>query len=359
MNALKELWGNKLSPQGRLDITLFFVNLFLLIVRIYLMIIYVSCGNLVMVRINIASLLFYLLGIYLCYKKQGLYTTLAFCEIWIHMLCAVASFGWAASFQNWSFALIAAVYLPAFNSDNQSKSQLQSFLFTVIVVATYCILAVMTHAIERSTIFDIKNVYTKILFTVNNAITFFSIMMFAIFYTIRNDDKVRELSRKADFDQLTKIYNRHSLDHLGSQIIHNAMDAEKNYHVAIFDLDFFKKINDTYGHATGDIVLVQVANIIKSYSTRGIKCGRWGGEEFVMIAPHTMTYNSFTNTLEKIREKVAKTDFVSENNNKKVKVSVSIGADTINHNLTVDEAVSFADKNLYVAKKTGRNKLVK
>ena len=100
------------------------------------------------------------------------------------------------------------------------------------------------------------------------------------------------------------------------------------------------------------------ASEIKDFSTKRIKSGRWGGEEFVMIAPSSVEYAAFCNRLEKIRKKVEATKFKSEDG-RKIKVTISIGAARLNDDLTVDEAISNADKNLYVAKKTGRNKLVK
>ncbi|MCR4581416.1 MAG: GGDEF domain-containing protein [Bacilli bacterium] len=181
--------------------------------------------------------------------------------------------------------------------------------------------------------------------------------MFSIFYTSKSIRKQNELSRRADYDELTSLYNRHALNQIGNNCIHQAKMAKANFSVAIIDIDYFKKINDTYGHAKGDDVLKELSSIIRSFSIRGIIPGRWGGEEFIMIAPYTIDYNEFCVVLEKLREKIEKYKFaITAKNN--IAITISIGASSVKNVSTLDEAVSFADKNLYQAKESGRNKLV-
>ena len=204
---------------------------------------------------------------------------------------------------------------------------------------------------------EVSGVILRTVFTFNNMITFAAIILFSVFYTLRNENRVYELTRKADYDELTSLYNRYSLNTIGGRISSDAKKQRKQYAVAIIDIDFFKKINDTYGHSAGDDVLKELANILRSYSVRGIVSGRWGGEEFVMIAPSNVTYSEFIIVLEKLREKVGRTKFQIDEN-KEINLTISIGAAPIEYKVKLEDAVTIADKNLYEAKETGRNKLI-
>ena len=179
-----------------------------------------------------------------------------------------------------------------------------------------------------------------------------------MFYTSRSNRKEIELSRKADYDELTDLYNRHALNDLGNKLIKMAKDDKEPYYVAILDIDHFKEINDKYGHPSGDLVLKKIASTIRSFSIRGIIPGRWGGEEFVMIAPHNIKYDDFTEVLEKLRIKISQTKFEIENK-KKINLTISIGSAKMTKYGNIEEAISKADINLYEAKESGRNKLVK
>ncbi len=358
MKDIRQLWQNKRDSQGRIDITIFFLNVFLLMTHIFLMVLYLIVGHKFMVIINIVSLLFYSVWFLSCYKKKEVYIGFTFLEIWLHMLCGMCSFGWHAAYQNWTFALLVGTFLPSFKTEGTKTNYKASLAYATIVIISYLLFSVLIHVIPMTIYTEVDGWLLRTLFTFNNMIVFIAIILLSIFYTIRNESRVHELTRKADFDELTEMYNRHSFNYLAKGIIYNSIVSKGYYCVAIFDLDHFKKINDTYGHQTGDIVLKGVAEIIIDFSTKRIKSGRWGGEEFVMIAPSSVEYAAFCNRLEKIRKKVESTKFKSEDG-RRIKVTISIGAARLNDDLTVDEAISNADKNLYVAKKTGRNKLVK
>ena len=356
MNELKELWAKKYEKQGRINITVFFVNIFLLLCHVFLMIMYVIIGHKFMIYVNIGSLLVYVFSIPGCYKKIDRYMGIAFLEIWIHLICGILSFGWTPCYQNWCFGIIAAYFLPAFSSNNNSKHR--PLFYSIIVIFTYFFLATFYPLINLDITVELNIYMNSILFIANNMFVFITIALFALFYTSNRDRKELELSRKADYDQLTELYNRRAINQLSDQIIKTSKETKKSYYIAILDIDFFKKVNDTYGHNAGDIVLKKVASIIKAFSIRGIIPGRWGGEEFVMLAPHTMKYKDFIKTLEILRIKISEVKF-DINDNKKINITVSIGAAEIKNYRSLEESIKKADERLYKAKQTGRNKLVK
>lgn len=355
MDKIKELWLSKHTPQGKIDITLFFVNIFLIITHIFLMIIYIVVDHKFMVCVNIASLLLYISFIFYCYKKPLRYAGIVFLEIWVHMLCAVASFGWEPCFQNWSFAIVSAYFFPAFGIDEKRRSYKTVLFYTGTVVITYFMIAILVQTTNLSITKQLDDTMNSVLFFVNNCITFFTIVMFAIFYTSNTQRRTRELTRKADYDELTNLYNRYALNQIYKNI--GNADQVKNYSVAILDIDDFKKINDEYGHNSGDIVLIELANILKFYSIKGIKAGRWGGEEFVILAPSSIKYSEFVSILEKLRLKISRSKFKIEDE-KEINVTVSIGSTKVKDAVSLADALTNADKNMYRAKITGKNKVI-
>ncbi len=142
-------------------------------------------------------------------------------------------------------------------------------------------------------------------------------------------------------DELTGILNRRG-------IIKEAKKVSVNSTLLFFDIDHFKKINDTYGHEFGDFVLKEISKLIYDNIRNSDIFGRWGGEEFVLILRGTR-YNYGMKVAEKIRKVVENYDF------KGVKVTISIGVAPFNGDL--QSAIEKADKALYEAKESGRNQV--
>ena len=357
MKEIRELWKNRETQEGKINITLFFINVFLMLCHIFLMTIYIMIGNKIMILVDTFSLIINIVFFLNCYKHSDVYVGLSFFEIWIHMIFATSIFGWNLGFENWSFAMITAYFLPAFNPSQDKRPRKQSMFYAFIIIISYFLLAVITNLGDYQ-VYEKLDKWMKIsLFVANNVMVFFTIVMFAIFYTSYRERKVRELTRKAEYDELTSLYNRHALIEIGKHIVEEANANQSSYSVAILDLDHFKNVNDEYGHASGDDVLRRFAEILRAYSIKGIIPGRWGGEEFIMIAPSSMTYNEFLVILEKLRVNVNKNKFAISND-KEIEMTVSIGAEKIKNCSDLEKAIGMADENLYKAKESGRNKVI-
>lgn len=163
--------------------------------------------------------------------------------------------------------------------------------------------------------------------------------------------KNRVLFEMSSIDGLTKIGNHRSLiEHLKVEIA-EASRTSSPLSIALFDIDDFKKVNDSKGHVYGDQVLVDVASIIKK-SIRGTDfAGRYGGEEFMVIFSHT-TLSVASSISERIRQAVEDYNFVDG-----LRITISGGASQYN-NETITELVHSADKKLYSAKRNGKNMIV-
>ena len=155
-------------------------------------------------------------------------------------------------------------------------------------------------------------------------------------------------------DSLTDLYNRRYCNQNLKNISEQYIKTGEPYTLAIADIDFFKKVNDTYGHTAGDEVLVSVAQIMKkSMAGKGF-AARWGGEEFLLVytgcdMETTLTYLEML--VEAIREMCV------EYGDKAIKITISIGVATGNGD-SVDKVLCTADNRLYHAKKEGRDRVV-
>lgn len=155
-------------------------------------------------------------------------------------------------------------------------------------------------------------------------------------------------------DSLTDLYNRRYCNQNLKNISEQYIKTGEPYTLAIADIDFFKKVNDTYGHIAGVEVLVSVAQIMKkSMAGKGF-AARWGGEEFLLVytgcdMETTLTYLEML--VEAIREMRVEYD------DKAIKITISIGVATGNGD-SVDKVLCTADDRLYHAKKEGRDRVV-
>ena len=124
----------------------------------------------------------------------------------------------------------------------------------------------------------------------------------------------------------------------------------------MIDIDFFKKINDTYGHLIGDCVLQQLARILKK-NFRTTDCvARYGGEEFAIVMPYA-PLNKACRKLEGLRKQVEEFTFCKKEG-LNLKVTISIGVYEYKKGMSVKELIEKADENLYAAKRSGRNRVV-
>lgn len=165
--------------------------------------------------------------------------------------------------------------------------------------------------------------------------------------------EVEELSR---VDGLTGLYlRRYFISRLNNELL-RAQRYNTVFSLIMIDIDFFKKVNDTYGHIVGDFILKSVAETFVTTLKDQALCSRWGGEEFLIFVPY-QNKEQTKNLAENIRVNVENS--VYEYKDLKLKITVSCGVSSFPQDATtVDELIEIADKRLYEAKRTGRNKVV-
>jgi len=168
------------------------------------------------------------------------------------------------------------------------------------------------------------------------------------------EKEVATVRKESKEDFLTKLYNKRALDEIMSVKEAEFNRHGHNYSVIMFDIDFFKKVNDTYGHDAGDAVLAAFAKILKDECRVEDIVGRFGGEEFLAILSQTDSEGGFVFG-EKVRKHVQKARFMYKN--KRIKVSVSGGVSDRKKHISLKATLNSADEYLYKAKHSGRNKI--
>jgi diguanylate cyclase (GGDEF)-like protein len=360
IKVIKDLIQNKNTPKGRVAMVMFIINISIFLYHIVLMHFYARYKILSLIIYNSITTSMYFCFAFFPSERTRLIGAIAFIEIWVHMIGAVLTFGWAPGFQNWAFGLTCAFFLPSFSPTQTrvAKKDNRPWILGIFFMITFFVLRYVTIKYNLPKVNYLNLRAIEILFIFNSFLSFAAIFLFTKFFSDRTSIRERELSRKADFDELTEVYNRRALNQIGADTIMKSIVTKKDFSVAICDIDHFKVVNDTFGHISGDMVLKELASLLRSFAIRGITVGRWGGEEFVMIAPPDMQYAEFTHLLEKFRKQVANHRFELENKRKK-RITISIGSASISDVQTLDEAILIADRNLYVAKESGRNRLIK
>ena len=164
---------------------------------------------------------------------------------------------------------------------------------------------------------------------------------------------LQKVELDAATDALTGQGNRRALDELLRQQADLYASSGKSFSILMLDIDFFKTINDGFGHMTGDDVLRAFAQRVREYLRPGDVCARFGGEEFVVVLPRT-TREEAREVAERLRLGVAQSPLLRTPT---VHVTVSIGVATLAPNQTVGDLLVTADAAVYAAKNAGRNQV--
>lgn len=180
--------------------------------------------------------------------------------------------------------------------------------------------------------------------------------------TINRANVYAEILKHATLDALTGFYNRRQLEERIKQEVSNAKRQKAPFCGIMTDIDFFKSVNDTYGHAVGDLVLKTIAKVIRCQLREYDIAGRYGGEEFSILLPFTKI-NEAQMVAERLRktieDKVIDISKINPDSEvKTIKVTLSLGVYEMKENDNECDLLIKADKALYQAKNTGRNKVV-
>ncbi|AWC37615.1 GGDEF domain-containing protein [Bacillus cytotoxicus] len=165
------------------------------------------------------------------------------------------------------------------------------------------------------------------------------------------DELYQEQERLATIDTLTEIYNRLKFQQILEEVWKSAQRNRQKIALIFFDIDDFKKVNDTYGHDFGDLALIQLVELVKTKIDSKYTFARWGGEEFVILVTDTTEKEAFQ-VAESLRFFIETKQFSSIS-----KLTASFGVALYEQGITKEELIQRADIALYEAKQNGKNQV--
>lgn len=165
------------------------------------------------------------------------------------------------------------------------------------------------------------------------------------------EDNLEHVTHLSETDHLTKAYNRLKFNDVIKKEIIRSKTEKSELSLIMFDIDFFKKINDTYGHDLGDIVLVEISKLVKKLIREEDIFCRWGGEEFMILLPNTSLKLTIL-VAERIRKSIYDQSIKDIE-----KISCSFGVVSFDFKEDLDIFIKRVDDKLYTAKNNGRNRV--
>ena len=261
-------------------------------------------------------------------------------------------YGWSSGGQHFLIPLLMLIFFSV-------------YVRPLVKVVYFCILIVfrmllfnytLTHepviAMEQNTMVLFQTVNTLFLFLVTavNCIVFSTNIQETERQLLIDN---QELQHEAETDALTQLPNRRSIYEEMTRFMKK--NPESQFCVAIADIDFFKKVNDTYGHNCGDYTLQRLAACFRENAGDRYKCGRWGGEEFCFFFPE-MNIDDAGTIMRDVNITVSYMDFEFEGN--KFKVTITAGVEEYDFRSELIGIIERADKKLYTGKTTGRNRVI-
>ena len=194
-----------------------------------------------------------------------------------------------------------------------------------------------------------KDIFSKYLLIFFLIVLIVFISIISIYVYIRDKNRLKILSHT---DYLTKVFNRVRFMEMASYELDRAERYGSTFSIVMIDIDYFKKVNDNYGHNLGDEVLVELCKLIIKNLRKSDLFARWGGEEFVCLLPDTDAHGALT-LAENLRKKVEEKKFYHIGN-----ISISLGVYQMSpRDVFVGDIIEKADRALYKSKNSGRNKV--
>lgn len=305
-----------------------------------------ALGSPILAWVNIASVLIYSAAYFAVKKrKTRLAITLFWSEVLVHAGLGIILIGWESGFHYYLLMFIPAICLTA--------SIRPALVSLGLLFSFYIGLDLLVWFIEP--IQPINPIALKIVHLFNLSVVFIMFSYLSFFYlnTVRKAQK--KLHIMATTDPLTELLNRRHMSYLGDREVQRFNRTQNSIGIMLIDIDYFKAINDQFGHKVGDEVLINVAQIIKSMVRKQDLIARWGGEEFLMILPDTN--DGFAKlTAERIREAFLSFDWYAVIG-KNIKPTITAGVTELKPDEILSSAIARADRALYKGKDAGRNRV--
>ena len=259
--------------------------------------------------------------------------------------------GWSAGMQNYYIIILMLCFFATFGKT------VYKFMYAGFVLLVRIITIGVYGGLKQEYVSWVDD---KLLQITNISAVFIAIIFISYMFSKTENEAENklmkyndQLKKEANTDQLTGLFNRRrAYEYL--QSVKKTTDSGM-VSVAMGDIDFFKKVNDTYGHDAGDEVLKTVAGIMKEKCRSSSVIARWGGEEFLIILPDCNGDNAFI-AIERLRNEIQNTVIKVEDS--EIKVTMTFGLTEFGITSSIDSVIKEADEKLYYGKTNGRNQVV-
>ena len=284
-------------------------------------------------------------------KNKSLRPYLTFIMILLNIIALISGVFFViyfASSGNFSFTVfLLVVYLLSLGHF------MRPCYFSIIYIVVFAATIVIIYSKLDPSVIYIGELITSGVFLM--VITIGSMMSYSRYFRLFNQEKQLEAINKkleliSETDELTGLFNRRRISDEMEKLIAISERYNSIFSIAMIDIDHFKKINDTYGHNTGDEILRELAGLIKSKLRTSDLVGRWGGEEFILILPNTTPEDSGI-LLSRLQKDINGHSFYNG-----VQIAFSAGICGYISGTSLNQLIDCADRALYNAKENGRNR---
>lgn len=333
------------------------------IVNIVLLLCHISFGFLfycykadALFRFNCISIATYIIAFeILRRRKTVIYIFVVFIEIFLFMLHAVIYLGWEYGFQHYCIGFVASMMFSDYFANRSKIVKRRTVLLGSVNVVIYISLKFWTYL--HPPIYTLgSDMLVRTFYVFNTVFGFAFLIMYFIIYSDTVAKLENELFEMANNDSLTGLCNRRKM----TSIIKANIEEEniEKFALAMLDVDYFKKTNDTYGHDAGDEVLKSLARLLVDNESEvdKLQVSRWGGEEFLVLYRQYSSKEEVLTKFEEIRKNVEMNEVCYGED--RIKVSITIGIAFYEQGKTMDSLIKEADTNLYEGKENGRNQVV-
>lgn len=323
---------------------------------LFLFITYMAIGMLSSAFLSLGCCILYILAFGITYLNRTHFASFfsqALMVVWIALF--IRTFGWDCGVQHFLFVLLVLNFTVSFH-------RIRSKIFAAGCACVYRLLlyAYTRHHIPASPLPDSISIWIQI---INTVFIFAELTTIMIIFT-QNSQQMEsklvrynlELEHIASTDPLTGLDNRWQMcKYLEKSISGYTLHKTEHLTVAMGDIDFFKRVNDTYGHEAGDEVLKTLAKLFRSVLEPKGHISRWGGEEFLFVF-YGLDTDETKELLSELLDRIRHTPVLY--GRELINVTMTFGIEEYSRDHSIDSVISEADRKLYLGKTSGRNQII-
>ena len=336
-----------LRPNRNLNLT---TNTMMLLTHLAFILLYLKMKTPILFAYNLVSVAVFLVNYYFAWtRRDAIFYGVIYGEVLVFTTLNILLLGWGYGFELYSFSYAISIQLIAFFLFEEERVKNLYLIVGAVVTVYFLGMRLLTYNIQP--LYPVADVVLqRRLFLCNALFTLLLCVFYVGMFTKVLLTLTKGLQYTSTHDPLTDLYNRRRMMEIMGE-------KQSRAAVAILDIDDFKQINDTYGHAAGDAVIKALAERLKALGDRGIVSGRWGGEEFVTFVNGVDgNPDRMEDDLRALVHEVAGSPV--EFDGHRIGYTVTIGMKQSDDGEDIQKAINAADALLYEGKQSGKNRLI-